>query len=167
MKSVFKPVLLAGLMAVALGALAQPGPGPGAGPGAGNPSASANPEFRDRLQARMQRHMDRRAADLKAKLKLSAEQDSAWNAYVAAMKPPAVGPHPSRAELDKLTTPERLDKMRELRKQREAEMDKRDDATRAFYATLTAEQKKVFDANTGRPWGDRGSRGDRRPPRKD
>jgi hypothetical protein len=164
MKSVFKPVLLAGLMAVALGALAQPGPGPGAGPGAGNPSASANPEFRDRMQARMQRHMDRRAADLKAKLKLNAEQDSAWNAYVAAMKPPAVGPHPSRAELDKLTTPERLDKMRELRKQREAEMDKRDDATRAFYATLTAEQKKVFDANTGRPFGDRG---DRRPPRKD
>lgn len=167
MKSVFKPILLAGLMAVALGALAQPGPGPGAGPGAGNPSASANPEFRDRMQARMQRHMDRRAADLKAKLKLNAEQDSAWNAYVAAMKPPAVGLHPSRAELDKLTTPERLDKMRELRKQREAEMDKRDDATRAFYATLTAEQKKVFDANTGRPWGDRGSRGDRRPPRKD
>lgn len=169
MKSVFKPVLLAGLMAVALTTLAQPGPGPATGPGAGNPSASAsaNPEFRDRMQARMQRHMDRRTADLKAKLKLSAEQDSAWNAYVAAMKPPAFGPHPSRAELDKLTTPERLDKMRELRKQREAEMDKRDDATRAFYATLTTEQKKVFDANTGRPFGDRGSRGERRPPRKD
>ena len=166
MKSVFKPVLLAGLMAAALTTLAQPGPGLAAGPGAGNPSASASPEVRDRMQARMQRHMDRRTADLKAKLKLSAEQDSAWNAYVAAMKPPAVSAHPSRAELDKLTTPERLDKMREWRKLHEAEMDKRDDATRAFYATLTAEQKKVFDANTGRPWSERSSRGDRKP-RKD
>lgn len=164
MKSVFKPVLLAGLMAAALTTLAEPGPG--TGPGTGNPSASANPEFRDRMQARMQRHIDRRSADLKAKLKLSAEQESAWSSYVAAMKPPAFGQYPSRSDMDKLTTPERLDKMRELRKQREAEMDKRDDATRAFYATLNAEQKKVFDANTGRPLGDRGSRGERRP-RKD
>lgn len=163
MKSVFKPVLLAGLMAAALTTLAQPGPGPGTGPGAGNPSASTSPEVRDRMQARMQRHMDRRTADLKAKLKLSAEQDGAWNTYVAAMKPPAVSAHPNRAEMNKLTTPERLDKMREWRKQREAEMDKHDDATRVFYATLTAEQKKVFDANTGRPWSEHSSRR----PRKD
>ncbi len=166
MKSVFKPVLLAGLMAVTLSTLAQPGPGTGPGPGPSAGSPAADPEIRDRMQARMQRHMDRRTASLKAKLKLGAEQESAWNAYVAAMKPPAFSQHPGRAEMDKLTTPERLDKMRELRKQREAEMDKRDDATRAFYATLNAEQKKVFDANTGRPWGDRGSRGERRP-RKD
>jgi hypothetical protein len=45
--------------------------------------------------------------------------------------------------------------MRELRKQRDAEMDKRDDATRTFYATLSAEQKKTFDANTGRPFHNR------------
>ncbi|HCY14746.1 MAG: hypothetical protein A2Z93_15605 [Curvibacter sp. GWA2_64_110] len=160
MKSVFKPVLLAGLMAAALSTLAQPGPGTGPGPVAGAGGPSASPEIRERMQARAKRHMDRRAADLKAKLKLSAEQEGAWNSYVAAMQPPATFPHPSRAELDKLTTPERLDKMRELRKQREAEMDKRDDATRAFYATLNAKQKKVFDANTGRPFG---SRGDRRP----
>lgn len=158
MKSVFKPVLLAGLMAAALTTLAQPGPGTGPGPAAGAGGPSASPEIRERMQARAKRHMDRRAADLKAKLKLSAEQEGAWNSYVAAMQPPATFPHPQRAELDKLTTPERLDKMRELRKQREAEMDKRDDATRAFYATLNAEQKKVFDANTGRPFGGRGDR---------
>jgi len=161
MKPVFKPVLLAGLMAVALTTLAQPGPGTGPGAGAGGPGAS--PEIRERIQARMNRHMDRRTASLKARLKLGAEQEGSWNTYVAAMKPPAVSPHPSRAEMDKLTTPERLDKMRELRKQREADMDKRDEATRTFYATLNAEQKKVFDANTGRPFGDRGNR----TPRKD
>lgn len=166
MKSVFKPVLLAGLMAAALTTLAQPGPGTGPGPAAGASGPSASPEIRERMQARAKRHMDRRTADLKAKLKLSTEQDGAWNSYVAAMQPPATVPHPSRVDMNKLTTPERLDKMRELRKQREADMDKRDDATRTFYATLNAEQKKVFDANTGRPFGDRGSRGDRKP-RKD
>jgi hypothetical protein len=154
MKPVFKPLLLAGLMAVAVATLAQPGPGAG-GPGAG---PGASPEFRERMQERAQRHMDRRTSDLKAKLKLSAEQESAWAGYVAAMKPPAPAAHPNRTELDKLTTPERLDKMREWRKQREAEMDKRDDATRAFYATLNDEQKKIFDANTGRPAGRRGPR---------
>lgn len=156
MKSVFKPLLLAGLMAAAVSTLAQPGPGAG-GPGAGGPGA-ASPELRERMQERAQRHMDRRTTDLKAQLKLSAEQESAWTSYVAAMKPPTMAAHPNRSELDKLTTPERLDKMREWRKQRDAEMDKRDDATRAFYATLSDEQKKTFDANTGRPAGRRGPR---------
>jgi Spy/CpxP family protein refolding chaperone len=156
MKSVFKPVLLAGLMAAALATQAQPVPAPAPG------TPGARPEFHERLQQRMQRHMDRRLADLQAKLKLGAEQNDAWTTYIAAMKPPAPTAHPSRAEMDQLTTPERLDRLRELRRQREAEMDRRDDATRAFYATLSAEQKKVFDANTGRPYGRRGERGPRR-----
>jgi Spy/CpxP family protein refolding chaperone len=78
------------------------------------------------------------------------------------MKPSADAKWPDRAEIDKLTTPERLDKMRDLRKQRDAEMDKRDAATRTFYATLTAEQKKTFDANTGRPFHRRGTQGPRK-----
>jgi len=156
MKSVFKPVLLAGLMAAALATQAQPVPAPAPG------TPSARPEIHERLQQRMQRHMDRRLADLQAKLKLGAEQNDAWTTYVAAMKPPAPAAHPSRTEMEQLTTPERLDRLRELRRQRDAEMDRRDDATRAFYATLSAEQKKVFDANTGRPYGHRGERGPRR-----
>ena len=61
MKPVFKPLLLAGLMAAAVSTLAQPGPGaggPGAGPGA------ASPELRERMQDRMQRHMDRSSPSL-------------------------------------------------------------------------------------------------------
>ena len=98
--------------------------------------------------------MTQRAAALKARLKLSAEQEGAWNTYIAAMKPPAQPLLPSRAEIAKLSTPERLDRMRELRKQREAEFDQRDAATRTFYGTLSAEQKKIFDDNTGRPFRD-------------
>ncbi|MEO6322967.1 MAG: Spy/CpxP family protein refolding chaperone, partial [Polaromonas sp.] len=52
--------------------------------------------------------------------------------------------------LDKLATPERIDKMRALRTQRmtemNAEMDKRGEATKAFYSALSPEQKKTFDA---------------------
>ena len=59
-------------------------------------------------------------------------------------------PHqrPERGEFAKLTTPERIDRMRALRAQRNAEMDKRMDATKGFYAVLTAEQKKTFDAES-------------------
>jgi periplasmic protein CpxP/Spy len=143
MKPVIKTILLTGLLAsIAALSQAQPGPGPGAG------GTGPNNDTR----ARMQERIGQRTADIKAKLKLTPEQEGAWATYIAAMKPPANVQRPDRAELDKLSTPERLDKMRELRKQRDAEMDKREDATRAFYATLSAEQKKTFDANTGRPF---------------
>ena len=52
--------------------------------------------------------------------------------------------------MEKLTTPERIDQMQALHAQREAEMKKRGDATKTFYAGLTPEQKKTFDAETAR-----------------
>jgi Spy/CpxP family protein refolding chaperone len=55
------------------------------------------------------------------------------------------------ADMAKLTTPERIDKMKALGAQHMAEMtaamDKRAEATKAFYAVLTPEQQKVFDAH--------------------
>ena len=82
-------------------------------------------------------------ADLKGKLKLTADQEGAWTAFTNAMKPAAhTGMHqrPDAAEMAKLTTPERIDKMRALRTQHTAErtaaMDKRADATKTFYAAL-------------------------------
>lgn len=138
MKPAFKSTLLGSLM-VCVGAVAQAQP---AGPG----EPAAHPEMR----AHMQQHMRQRAADLKARLKLTPEQEAAWTTYMTAMKPPVDLRRPDRGDMEKLSTPERLDKMRELRKQRDAEADKREDATRTFYAALSAEQKSVFDASTGR-----------------
>jgi hypothetical protein len=95
-------------------------------------------------------------SDLKAKLKLSAEQESSWKTFADAMKPNAKmhENRPDRAELDKLSTPERIDKMKALRSQHmsdmNAAMDKRDEATKTFYATLRPEQKKTFDAEHAR-----------------
>ena len=102
---------------------------------------------------KMQQHVFQRQAALKDMLKISTAQEPAWNAFLAAMKPPAASMQERRtgyAELQKLPTPERIDKMRALRTQHMAEMtkamDQRGDATKVLYAALTPEQQKTFDA---------------------
>ncbi|OIQ72128.1 hypothetical protein GALL_462480 [mine drainage metagenome] len=119
--------------------------------------------------ARMQVMMERRNAALKAQLKLTPAQEGAWTTYTAAMKPPAalLAQWPDRAEMAKLSTPERLDKMKALRTQHMADMtaamEQHDSATRALYAALTPEQQKVFDGFamqwTGRGHGPRAGHG--------
>ena len=99
--------------------------------------------------AKMQERIAKRMAALKQKLQLSSAQEGSWTAYVAAITPTRMQ-RPDRAEFAKLSTPERIDRMKALRTARMAEMDKRGDATKTFYATLSAEQKKVFDAETAR-----------------
>ncbi len=106
--------------------------------------------------ARMQAMQAKRHADLKAKLKLAPEQEEAWNRFTQAMKPPARPDtkRPDPAEMAKLSTPERIDRMRALRKERmdamNTAMDQRDEAIKTFYATLNPEQKKTFDAEHAR-----------------
>jgi len=56
------------------------------------------------------------------------------------------GPLTSRAELDKLTTPQRIDLIEQRRAERIGQMNQRMDATKAFYAQLTPEQQRLFDA---------------------
>ena len=139
---------LVGLMAAGANVMAQ-----------GTPSAAQGSDPRSEHMgkhnpAKMQAMMAKHQADLKVKLKLTPAQDGAWTAYTTAMQPPAgMGMRPSdaqRAEMDKLSTPERIDKMRAMRAERmtqmNAAMDRRGDATKAFYAALTPEQQKVFDS---------------------
>jgi Spy/CpxP family protein refolding chaperone len=104
--------------------------------------------------AKMQAMMDKRHAALKAQLKLTPAQEGAWTTFTAAMKPPAkaMAGRPDPAEMAKLTTPERIEKMKAMRAQHmgemTADMDKRGEAAKVFYAVLTPEQQKVFDAHT-------------------
>ena len=106
----------------------------------------------EKRKAMMARHVEA----LKAKLKITPAQEGAWTTFTAALQPTEKMEHkrPDRAEMDKLTTPERIDKMRELRKQHigdmQAAMDKRDDAIKTFYAVLSPEQQKVFDTEHAR-----------------
>lgn len=121
-------------------------------------------EHRRMDPAKMEEMHAKRSADLKAKLKITAAQEGAWTAFTTAMKPPArdAKQRPDRAELEKLSTPERLDKMRALRTQHmtdmQAAMNKRDDATKALYAALSPEQKKLLDAEHTRMGGHRGDK---------
>lgn len=157
MSTPFKTAVLAAVLATsALAVLAQPAGGP---PPEGSPGMQQHaPEHRAQRQERMKAHMAQRAAELKADLKLTPEQESSWNAYLATMKPSAPPARPKREDIANLSTPERLDKMREMRQQREAEFDKRDAATRSFYAGLSPEQQKTFDARAARPMHEEGRR---------
>ena len=109
-------------------------------------------EHRQMDPKKMEEMHAKRSAELKEKLKITPAQEGAWTSFTAAMKPPArdAAQRPDRAELEKLPTPERLDKMRALRTQHmndmAAAMDKRDQATKALYAALSPEQQKTFDS---------------------
>ena len=130
--------------------------------------------LRERFLGNHQERMAKRQAELKAKLKITPAQEGAWTTFTTAMQPPAnmaggIGMRHDpkvQAEMDKLSTPERIDKMQAMRAERmktmNAEMDKRGAATKAFYAVLSSEQKAVFDALAprGGMGGEHGGRGE-------
>ena len=151
-------LILAGLLATAgAGTIAQTTTTPQGDSGTTFASPQISPRG-DRMgrhdPAKMEAYLAKRQADMKAKLKIMPAQEGAWTAFTTAMQPPSDGgARPSteqHAELDKLTTPQRIDKLREIRSQRmtamTALMDKRGEAAKAFYAALSPEQQKVFDA---------------------
>ncbi|MDP2417011.1 MAG: Spy/CpxP family protein refolding chaperone [Hydrogenophaga sp.] len=112
-------------------------------------TAAGQPDMAQRQAQRMesmQKYHAERQAQLKTELKLTADQEPAWNAFVArtAHEPRAMKAG-AREDWSKLTTPERLDKMQALKAERDAQMTQRIDATKSFYAALTPEQQKVFD----------------------
>jgi len=105
-----------------------------------------DPARMQEMRARMEKRMAERMEFFKFKLKITPAQEGAWSTWTSAMKPSANRPQrPDRAEFERLSTPERIDRMRALRTARQAEHDKRMDATKVFYATLNADQKKTFD----------------------
>ncbi|MBH2042622.1 MAG: Spy/CpxP family protein refolding chaperone [Comamonadaceae bacterium] len=140
------------MAALALPVLAQPAPSMPPAAGASAEQAQKPVNWQERRQA----HMAQRANAFKAQLKLTPEQEPAWTAFMAAMQPAErharLGPL-DRKEMEKLTTPERIDRMRALRAQHAAEADRRGEAAKTFYATLTPEQQKTFDAHAQRMHG--------------
>lgn len=104
---------------------------------------------------RMKEHMAKRQAELHAKLKLSAAQEPAWKTYIDSMTPPAMDQRPDRAALQKMPAPQRMQAMLDLMKQGQARMESHLAALKTFYAVLTPEQQKTFDAEFGRQRGHR------------
>lgn len=171
MKTGLKSLLIAGLLAnAALIAHAQTTAAPKPQAGASSARMHEGHGGHERAMhgrmdpAKMEAMAAKHLAGLKTKLKITTPQEDAWTTFAAAMKPPARAEHaqPDKAEMEKLSTPERIDKMRAHRAQRmtemQAQMDKREEATKTFYATLNADQKKVFDAEHSKMmhrWSDR------------
>lgn len=144
MKTLTRHLIAATLLAAAgVAAVAQTPP-----PAAGTPPAREqrhDPAKIEQHRARMQERIAQRMGELKQKLAITSAQEAAWTTWTTALKP-TPRQRADRAEFAQLTTPERIDRMRAVRAERNAAMDKRMDATKNFYAVLNAEQKKVFDA---------------------
>ena len=58
-------------------------------------------------------------------------------------------PRWNQSAMAKLTSPERMEIMVERMKERENQMAAQLNALKTFYATLSPEQQKIFDAETG------------------
>ena len=148
MKALRTPLITAGLLVgLAASALAQMGmEGPSGHAGQG-PHME---KMREHLREHRGQHHLKQLAQLKTQLQLQPAQEAAWTSFTQAMQPPATPPaRPDRSALEKLRTPERIDQMEALHAQRQAEMKQRGEAAKAFYAQLSPEQQKTFDARSG------------------
>ena len=130
---------------------------PGAPAGVPLPNERLERHDPARMQQFMQERRARRMAHMKETLQIAPAQEGAWKAWAASMQPPANWKRPDRAELARLPAPERIDRMRALRSERNAMMDRRGEATKGFYASLNPVQQRVFDLETAR--GGKGGRG--------
>jgi hypothetical protein len=95
-------------------------------------------------EKRTERHAQH-LSQLKTQLALTPAQEGAWTSFTQAMQPRGDFARLDRESMQKLTTPERIDRMRAQRAQWDAAMDARSDAVKAFYAQLQPEQQKTFD----------------------
>ena len=128
------------ISAVTLSAFAQMPPGGPDGPRGHAPSPEQIAKF-EQMRAKHQ-------AELHDKLKITASQEAAWKLFLDKTKPAPFDQagRPNKDEWAKLSTPERLDKQLDMMRKREAFAEQRIAATKDFYATLSPEQQKIFDA---------------------
>jgi hypothetical protein len=90
-------------------------------------------------------------SDLKAQLKITSAQDSAWQTFAAQAKAQAASMQAMRAQMqqDTGTAPERMAQRATAMQQRAAGMATMATAFSALYAVLTPEQKAIADQNVG------------------
>ena len=103
---------------------------------------------KSQVQARRAEHRAKRLQELKVFLQLQANQEAAWSSFYAVMQKPMVKAERLKPEeLEKLATPERIDKMMTMKAARDAQINSRMTATKTFYASLNPQQQKVFDTH--------------------
>jgi protein CpxP len=96
-------------------------------------------------EARRAAHFAARTNKLHDALKLTATQEPAWGAYIAALKPQAHAARPDVAKMAALPAPEREANRIAMAKRHLAEREARLPALTAFYGGLNADQKTLFN----------------------
>ena len=134
---------------LAHGAVAQPGPPPGDRDVRVIQRVGPPPEeMKARFEAMKKQHME----DLKTVLRLRPDQEAALAAFAASHEPQRIEMRlPGSTDDPKdgpktLTTPQRLEQMSKHEDAMRAAQAKRRDALAKFYAALSPDQQKVFDA---------------------
>lgn len=103
----------------------------------------------EQRQAKMAEFMAKREAKLHNDLGITSGQESAWQSFVASMKPAAHAPF-DRAAWTGLSAPQRMQKMIDLQKERTTRMEQQLSALNSFYSVLSPQQKQIFDSESAR-----------------
>ena len=115
------------------------------------------------MATRWSEKIQRRMTSLHGKLNLAPAQEQAWRDYqeviISSINKPKLR---DRTELAAMSAPERLEKLHAKAKEREAVTARLLDATKTFYAQLTPEQQKTFDAETPMGRGEKPTRSKKR-----
>jgi len=94
-------------------------------------------DFKERMELRHKR--------MKEQLKITVNQEAAWNTFNEQMLALKRFDRPNLEEFAKLNSPERMEKRLEMMRQFQDAMAKRIEVVKTFYASLNAEQQKAFD----------------------
>jgi len=102
--------------------------------------------------ARMAERHQQRLDQLKTRLQLTPQQESAWLAYVTRTGPQThrqpTAERGERPDFASMTTPQRIEHMKAWQAERQVRQQQRMDATLSFYQVLTPAQQQVFDQST-------------------
>lgn len=109
--------------------------------------------------------MEQHHKQLHDALKLTSEQEPAWKALMDAEQPrPSTSGAEQPADWDRLSMPERAEKMLALSKARQEHMSEYVAALKGFYTTLNPQQQKIFEEmHVGRQAGMHGKHRPRNP----
>lgn len=166
------------LLTIGSTAQAQPapergmGPGPGMGPGYGMAQGQGRGMGQRMGGMHGQRGMmgrnpaamvEARLAYLKTDLKITAQQETAWQTFATKSRKLAETRQAKRSKMQEaaaapMTAPERLAKRTEFMKQQISEMESMTAAVSELYAALTPEQKAIADKSLGMMGGFRGGK---------
>lgn len=154
MKTCTKPLAIG----LALFSLAATGPSwaeePPAAPG-GMPAMPGEPGDGPK-NCPKERYMEEQMTQIHSELKLAPAQEADWKTWSDKVNQARADKKEARPDfeaLKKLPAPERLQKLIDAGKTRDAMLETVLAATKTFYATLSPEQRKTFDDLT--PFGER------------